>query len=364
VAVSFIEIEVSGSHREIGRQIGESARGLIAEGLAHCQEHHEAMGGPPFAVARRLALDYLAAARRTLPGVVEELEGMAEGAVVPLDALLVPNLGEEFTCNDDPGAELQPATPWSSHAGHCTSVALNVEGHVLMGHNEDWFAGEIDRNVLLRITTDDGTKILAMTSACLLPPSGINSYGIATSGNTVYANDHRGGVPNNFIRRHILEARSLADARERALVADRARGSNHLIAHVSGTLWDIETSARHDALLTSTDRLIHTNHYLSPEMAPCEISTSVGTRRRLGRAGVVLDEGLARGDEPRDVLAAILSDHDGLDEGFSICSHPDPAVPEGEREATTASMIWDLEALSVEVCAGPPCEGEHNLVRL
>jgi len=364
VGVTFIEIEASGSHRDIGRRIGEAARELIADGLAHCEEHHEAMGGPPFAVARRLAIEYLSAARAALPGVVDELEGMAEGAGVPLDALLVPNLGEEFTCNDDPGAEATTSAPRSAHAGHCTSVALHSDGRVLMGHNEDWFAGEIERNVLLRITTDDGTRILAMTSACLLPPSGINSHGIATSGNTVYANDHRSGVPNNLLRRHMLEARSLADARERALLAGRARGSNHLVAHASGELWDIETSSSHDALLTSTDRLIHTNHYLSPEMAPFEISTSVGTRQRLARAGELLDEGLARGEDPRDVLAALLSDHEGLEDDVSICGHPNPAVPVGEREATTASMIWDLRELTVEVCAGPPCRSDRRLIRL
>jgi hypothetical protein len=31
---------------------------------------------------------------------------------------------------------------------------------------------------------------------------------------------------------------------------------------------------------------------------------------------------------------------------------------------TTASMIWDLQALTVEVCAGPPCENERMLYNL
>jgi isopenicillin-N N-acyltransferase-like protein len=364
MSVPYIEIEAGGSHREIGRQIGEAARDLIVSGVAHYEEHHEAMGGPPFAVARRLACDCLPAARAALPGVVEELEGMAEGANVPFDALLVPNLGEELTCNDDPGAAVPTGAPRSSPAGHCTSVAVHAGGRVLVGHNEDWFAGDIDKNVLLRLTTPDGTRLLAMTSACLLPPTGINSHGIATSGNTLYANDHRSGVPNNFIRRHMLESRSLADARERALLPGRARGSNHLVADAAGTLWDVETSACHDVLLAGADRLAHTNHYLSPEMAPYEISTSVGTRRRLARALALLDAGLARGDDPHDVLAAILTDHDGVDDGCSICSHPDETAPVGEREATTASMIWDLTDLSVEVCAGPPCESARRLFRL
>jgi hypothetical protein len=49
---------------------------------------------------------------------------------------------------------------------------------------------------------------------------------------------------------------------------------------------------------------------------------------------------------------------------MSICGHPDLSVPPGERDMTTASMVWDLQALTVEVCAGPPCENERHLFSL
>ncbi len=49
---------------------------------------------------------------------------------------------------------------------------------------------------------------------------------------------------------------------------------------------------------------------------------------------------------------------------MSICGHPDLSVPLGERDMTTASMIWDPQALTVEVCAGPPCENERRLFTL
>ncbi len=204
----------------------------------------------------------------------------------------MPNLGEELTCNGDPAAGC-PARPPLPAREHCTSVALVAGDTVLVGHNEDWFAGDVGSNVLLRMTTDDGTEILAMGVAGMLPPTGMNSHGIATGGNTVYANDHRVGVPNNLVRRHLLEARSLADARERALLAGRARGSNHLFADAGGALLDIETSATGNAEAAATDLLVHTNHYVLPGMARFEVSTSKGTRRRLARATRLLDDGLA-----------------------------------------------------------------------
>jgi isopenicillin-N N-acyltransferase like protein len=363
MSVPYLEIEASGPPREIGRQIGEAARHLIIAGIAYYEEYHEEMGGLPFAVAARECLAYLPPSRRALPRVVEELEGMAEGAGVPLSQLLVPNLGEELTCNSDPAGSPDGSSA-GAHAQHCTSAAVRAGGRCLLGHNEDWWAGDVDKNVLLRLTTDDGTQILAMTSACLLPPTGINSYGVATAGNTLYADDQRVGVPNNFIRRHLLESRSLDDARRRALIETRARGSNHLFADAAGGLLDIEAAATHEALIVGADRLVHTNHFVDAAMSGCDLSTSQGTRRRLARAADLLDRGLARGDDPHDLLQAILSDHDGDDGAMSICGHPDLSVPVGERDMTTASMIWDLQELSVDVCAGPPCENERRLFSL
>ena len=370
MSIAYVEIEAKGSHREIGRQIGEAARDLIAAGIAYYETWHEDMGGPSFVEAEHQSLAYLPFVQRWLPGIVEELEGMAEGALVPLTKLLVPNLGEELTCNADPGqvggpgAGVSAGLPRFAHREHCTSLGVSREGTRLLAHNEDWWAGDVDKNVLLRLTTDDGTQILAMSAACLLPPTGINSHGIATGGNTVYAHDYRLGVPNNLIRRSMLEARSLEDACERALLPDRARGSNHSMLDAAGRLWDLETSATGHALIEADDRLVHTNHFTADEMARYETSTSVGTRRRLARAQELLDAGLARGDDPKTLIGAVLRDHDGRDEAMSICSHPDESVPVGERDMTTASMIWDVEALTVEVCAGPPCENERRLFRL
>lgn len=362
MSVAYLEIEAAGSHREIGRQIGEAARHLIAAGIAYYEEFHEEMGGVSFAAAEQQALAYLPPAREALPGVVAELEGMAEGAGVRLSRLLVPNLGEELTCNADPGegGAVRPA----ARSEHCTTVGARVGERCLLGHNEDWWAGDVDKNVLLRITTNDGTSLLAMTSACLLPPTGINSHGIASGGNTLYANDQRVGVPNNFIRRHLLESRSLADARERALLPSRARGSNHTLVDAAGTLLDIETSATGAVVITPGDRLVHTNHFTDPGMLDFEISTSSGTRRRAARAAALLDLGLSRGDDLAELLPAILSDHEGRAEGASICGHPDLSLPQGECDMTTASMIWDPRELTVAVCAGPPCDNERRVFGL
>jgi hypothetical protein len=70
--------------------------------------------GHPYAEGERQALSLLPYAERCLPQFVEELTGMAEGAGLPLEKLLVPNCGEELLCAPRPGAD------------HCTCLAIRV----------------------------------------------------------------------------------------------------------------------------------------------------------------------------------------------------------------------------------------------
>lgn len=361
---TVLEIEAAGSPRQIGRAVGEAARDLVAEALAFYRDHHHEMGPMTFAEAEREALTYLPAARRRLPAVVEELEGIAEAARVPLSELLVPNLGEELTCNGDPAAGAAAghgldgdAAPRSPGAGHCTSLAISAGGRHVVAHNEDWFAGDAD-GLLLRLTCADGTRIVAVTSPALLPPSGISSHGIAACANTVFADDHRLGVPNNLLRRWILEAGTLEEARDRCLLGARARGANHLFGDASGRIWDVETSATAAAVTEAGDWYAHANHYLTPEMEAREISTSVNSRTRYARACELIEAGLAGGDDPAAIAARVLADHANGEN--CICGHPDESAPRGEQEMTVASMIWDLDAMTVDVAFGPPCANERR----
>jgi isopenicillin-N N-acyltransferase-like protein len=129
-------------------------------------------------------------------------------------------------------------------------------------------------------------------------------------------------------------------------------------------VWDVETSATSFAFFVGGDRLVHTNHYLAPEMALHESACSPGSRARLARAEALLGAGIARGDDPRELVGAVLADHEGIEDGTSICCHPDESAPVGVREMTTASVIWDLGEQTVEVCAGPPCGSGRRLYRL
>jgi isopenicillin-N N-acyltransferase-like protein len=355
VSIPFPHIVARGSHRELGRAVGEGAREQIAAAIAFYEEHFTAMAGIPFAEAELQSLAYLPYVKRYLPQYVDELEGMAEAAGLPFVKLLVPNCAEEFTCPAD--ADTRPSPHGGAH--FCTGVAVSHAGRHVVGHNMDWYVVDADKNVLFDLTTPDGTRIVTIAGAPYLPILGLNSHGVACIGNSVYSNDNRPGVPNVFIRRWVLEASSMEQAVARACFPVRARGTNYTLADREGRLWDLETSAHAAVLIEGGATLAHTNHYVHPAMAVFEGYHKLESRDRLRQAECELAAGVARGEDARDLVARVLTAHDGGPD--AICGHPDETLPVADRVMTVASLICDLDALRVEACAGPPCENEYRV---
>ncbi|MBM3146441.1 MAG: hypothetical protein FJ000_00935 [Actinobacteria bacterium] len=384
-----------GSYREIGRAVGEAARPLIAAAVDYYRRHLVAMAGIDFDAAERRTGEYLAYARRHLPQYVEELEGMAEGSRQTVSTLMVPNCGEELTCPVDeraprlpgrrPAAADSPPVGRLPAAPACTGVAVLCGGRRIVGHNMDWYAVDVDKNVLFDVTCPGGTRFLTIAGVPYLPILGLTSHGIAYVGNSVYSSDARLGVPNVFVRRWALEASDLASLRRRVTLPWRARGSNHTAADRSGALIDVETSASAAAEVrvdpagaaaapaglppagdaaggASDDRAgiwyAHSNHYTLPGMVRFEGYWAEESRARLARAGRLLAEGVERGDDAFDLVARVLRDHAGTPD--AICGHPEDGPPRPDQSTTVASMICDLDAMRLHACPGPPCNGAYR----
>jgi len=386
----FPYIEVRGTHREIGRQIGEAARERVAASLAYYQESYEELAGVTLAEGRVQAVAaYLPAARAFSPELVDQLEGLAEGSGVDFDDLFLLNCGAEFTCPPDiesavcspaPVGKASPAdspAPTASksepaaaadkipsaQADHCTSLAIMTRSRHIAAHNEDWYPGDAANMVLVNVTLPGGRRYLGMTTAAYLPFTGMTTAGTACSANTLYATDYRHhGVPSQFIAASLLLCADLESARARLAYADRGRGSNHLLADAHGRIWNIETSASEWQMTEVDTWYAHTNHYVDSRMQCFEGSTSEGSRKRLARACELVRAGVQRREDPLKLAMAVMSDH--ANAPMSICSHVNPDDSPVDRSMTTASMIWDLDERRLHVCAGPPCENERRTHQL
>jgi isopenicillin-N N-acyltransferase like protein len=365
MAIPFVHVQARGSYRELGRAVGEAAREQVQASVDFFRENFTSMtcGRLTFADAERQALAYGAAARRWLPGHVEEVEGLAEGARVPFARLLVLNCGEEFTSDEPVSGAPRLGSP---HSGdHCTAVAVAAGGRHIVGHNMDWYVIDAVNNVLFDLTGPDGTCIMGLAGAPYLLMLGMNSHGIANVSNSVHSNDNRIGVPNVFVRRATLEARTLEESRDRGLLAARARGTNQFLADTDGRLWDLETSATAHALMDHTHAgfMAHANHYVSPEMLPYEGRVSSESSVRLATAERLLQEGVAAGEDPVELVARILRTHEpSRDE--CICGHPRPEDAPADQGMTVGSIICDLDERRVYACAGPPCENRYEVFEM
>jgi isopenicillin-N N-acyltransferase-like protein len=349
-------VRVSGSHREIGRQIGEACKKQVQHGVengrslvADAYEQLELT----WAGAQIQARKYLPFAQERYPQYVDELMGIAEGAEVAFEDLSVINAMEAVTMD-------------ALHLTRCTSMAVNEErtadGHVLMAHNEDWVPEDEDDVFIIHASPKNEPPFLAMTYGGLLPNIGFNAYGIAQMCDSVYPNDSRIGTPRVVVSRAVLASRTPDEAIRHMLSAQRAAGYNHLLVHESGELYSLEVSARRFAILYGENGyIVHTNHYLAENMQQVEREPEdlVASRVRYFRARRLIQR---EDTHTIKTLQAIQRDH--VNFSNSICNHSIDASNPLDREKTVNAMVIDLTAREMHIAWGNPCENPYHTYHL
>jgi len=349
-------VQVSGSHREIGRQIGES----VKEKVVHSIENARALLDAAYEDlqlewdgAQIQARKYMPFAQERYPQYVDEMLGISEGSGVPFDEIATLNAMEAVTMD-------------ALHLTKCTSLAVNeqrtADEHIVVAHNEDWIPEDEPDVFLVLARPDDEPPFLAMTYGGLLPNIGFNAAGIAQCCDSVYPNDSRIGIPRVVVSRAVLGARTMGDAIRCTLVSHRAAGYNHMLVHESGELYNVEVSSKRFAILYGHDGyIVHTNFFLDPQMEAIEDEPDelIGTRVRYYRALRLL-----RSTPKHTVktLQMILRDH--IDFPNSICNHAENGDSPLDREKTINAMVMDLTSRTMHIAWGNPCVNAYHTFHL
>lgn len=349
-------VEVKGSHREIGRQIGEACRNQVVHSIENARRLLESAYdqlGLTWDGAKIQARKYLPFAEERYSQYVEELQGIAEGANVSFDDLNVLNAMEAVTMD-------------ALHLTRCTSMAVNemhtADGHVLAAHNEDWVPEDEDDVYVVHAQPNDEPPFLAMSYGGLLPNVGFNAYGIAQLIDSVYPSDSRIGLPRIVLARAVLAARTPAQAIQYCLVPHRAAGYNHLLVHESGEIYSVEVSARRfDILYAHDGYMVHTNHYLSLRMQEVEKDPEelISSRVRYFRARRLLESSSVHTIKS---LQSIQKDH--VNFSNSICNHAVDIHDPLDREKTIAALVIDLPAREMHIAWGNPCRNVYHTFHL
>jgi isopenicillin-N N-acyltransferase like protein len=336
------ELEPTARGRAAGFALGEQIESVLRSYLSLFETSRE-LGRD---AVLRLGEDALTRVERWQPRLVQELEGVAEGAGIAPELVGALNARTEI-----------------ARAGGCSLVARldGAEGPWL-AQNWDWYVDAPERCVLWTAELDGGERLVTMTEAGILAKLGMNSRGLAVGLNILHHRRDGGpmGVPMHLILRALLD--SCATVEDAAtLLADSPTSASSAITVIDaaggGAVFEVSPSGV--ARLDPWDgRLAHTNHFVDSGLADGEASELDldGSRLRLE----LLED--ARPDT-LEAAQGLLCDHSGSPE--SLCRHDTPSLLPGLPPAGTVVSVASEPATGrFHVAAGPPCTHAFHVYEL
>jgi len=335
---------------ELGLQYGMQARSKIHAGVRVYQDYFAKTSDKSWEEIKQYAMAFVPVIQEAMPQVLEEAKGIAAGAQIPFEELMILNCRYEIT--------KFPRTP------ECTTAVVLPEASGDHGtyliKNWDYKQAVIPNVVILHIEQADGTRIIGLTEAGQMLREGFNSHGIGLCNNMLQSvyDDWDVGIPVTFLRRQVLSCDSFDRARELLIHARRSVSNNMMLAGADGCAVDIEAYPGDVNMLAPNQGILtHANHFVMHQ----QIDSRIGPKNRDTRLEFLLKQRLGQIDVP--FIMECMKDHEYYPE--SICAH-NANIPgcESKDFMTVASLIIDFSEETAWICAGPPCEGEYIPYRL
>jgi isopenicillin-N N-acyltransferase-like protein len=263
------------------------------------------------------------------PDLLDEVEGIAAGAGVPVDAMLALQARTELLG----GAE-------------CSLVGRHEDHGCVVAQNWDWHPDVVP--LLWTVEQADGRWFTTLTEAGMLGKIGLSSAGLCVGLNFLRCSldGGAGRIPIHVLLRVLLDRVDALEDAVRLLVESPVTASSCITVGADSGLLAAELSPGGCRLVPPVGgRLLHTNHFLAgpPAGEDIEAAEDSTTFERL--------DALARDGS--------LSSH-----GSPVCRHESDADPWPDRVATLASVVMEPGVPRLRVADGPPCETELREVPL
>lgn len=358
VSARFPELTVSGSPNQMGRLIGEHFRHQIVE-LSELVLERFNKGSErkiSWAQAENVARGSFDQVGEYFPDTLNELQGTAEAAGVPVERLMILNARNMLS-----EALHAPQVP-----DGCTSIMVSAasskSGVGFAGQNWDNDPAMRPLSAVITRKSPGKADFTSWGQPGLVAYMGFSSAGIGICMNALNGPTDPSGVPWYFLVRTILESNSVEEAVRRVESTPRSITANAAMITDDGPLNLEITPGEVQAIEADGDgMLVHTNHCVSASLVanndrfPERIYGQSFQRRDRGRD--LLEERAVNGRVSIDDARAILSDHDGFP--TSICRHPndDPATG---WQRSVISIILEPGERRMHVSGGNPCENEYE----
>ncbi len=361
----FRVIMLEGSAKERGRAHGETLRKDIqAMGGEWKEQIYQDLQLDPECFLQQLVeeTNFLPAVKRWTPALLEEVEGIAEGAGVDFNTIFARQLSDE-----EPWFRMEKKLGRSwGNAEHCSAIGSDPQGDLpaLAAQNMDTPAYYDGYQVLFHIKYPESPlEVFMFTIAGKINLAGMSNARLAICCNTVlplnYAKD---GLPEDFVVRGALEQPSLSAAVDFMHGIKHASGQNYLMGGPEHVL-SLECSANQVveyAIFPGADRVWHTNHplvnddcsihehrlALLPEDERAQWRDSTGERSNTHARFNYLEQQLC---DPAEVITIErIKGH--------LSSHQAPVCHHSDQKITLGCLIMELgETPALHLAPGPPC---------
>jgi isopenicillin-N N-acyltransferase-like protein len=354
--------ELRGEPYERGRAHGELLRQLVHGHLAAWLDSLAQAGlGEPHTYVREMLqeTDFRSSISVHAPDLLEEVDGIADGAEVPRDLIFALQL------LDEEWAYRQRRRGNSRLLEKCSSLAIvSNSGPTWIGQNMDLGGYTDGWQILMRIARNDVTPgALVFSTAGMIGLMGVNASGLGVCVNSLpQLPSSSEGTPVAFVVRRLMRCRDLSEAAAIVLSIPHATNQHYVIAQAGAAL-SFEACAAGVTEFRPADptRLFHTNHPLTEVLGePEPLASRENTVARL----LSLQERLGKGEPDLAEVQDALSAFD--DARHPVCRLKSP--DNGLISFTTGSMISALRPGRVPteswVSGGPPSLGGYSAFTL
>jgi isopenicillin-N N-acyltransferase-like protein len=311
-----------------GRALGTEAR----EDILRCWAGYEPLFDAWGTGAREIAEATFERTRAWAPRLAAEIEAIAAGAGLAIWQVAALNARTEILAKG---------------RGECSTVVLLGDPPRTL-QTWDWHEHLDD----VKFVWDTG-HVRTLTEYGIVGKIGVNSAGLGVHMNILHhASDGGGdGVPVHVVARRILdEATTVEEAAKIARSADVCASTVLTAVDRHGAACLELCPAGLGEVRPRDGVLLHTNHFLDPELAEGEDNRDEDPESwdRLEALEQRIDELRTAPD-----LADVIKLHDA-----PVCCHPEPGAPFGERYATLATISLDVAGGHLRLRAGGPCADE------
>ncbi|MDF2511928.1 MAG: hypothetical protein K0S04_1794 [Herbinix sp.] len=335
-------IRVCGTPGERGLEYGKQAKELIRESVGVNDRLLALLRGNGVGELNRLAGLFLKALRFYDSDALEEMQGIAEGAQVPLEDILRINLMPELMnpyCTDQTLG--------------CTTVGIKNKLIYTVGQTYDWFQECKDLLVVLHFREGEREGLMFTQAGCI-GGIGMNNRGLAVLLN--YLNNYyirRDGASYHCLLRRALWSDSIEDAQRNILRSPAAYGLNLLLASEDGMCMDYELTARGADFYVLGDRedaYVHTNHYRSDRLKTRIINQNIWKESK-GRYDAAKTYFREHQEDPKRMKHCFMQHQ----ENTPVCRHAD----EQNSAQTLYAVRFDLKERVLSFQHGLPCQSRE-----